>query len=148
MVLFEFLFSSFSNLKSIQMKNVCIIVISLFFSTFIAAQCVEGNCNNGFGVYKFKDRSVYQGKFVRSKFQGYGKMKYSNGNQYEGEWKNDLKSGKGVMKFTNGDSFTGHFKDDKFWGAGVYRYASGDIYDGNWINGMAHGKGRWFSIYW
>jgi hypothetical protein len=125
------------------MKNVLLILSALFFFSFSQAQCVEGNCYNGFGVYKFKDGSLFRGNFLKSKLQGYGKMKYSNGNIYEGEWRNDLKSGKGTMRFTNQDSYAGNFRDDKFWGKGIYRYNSGDIYDGSWVNGKAHGKGKY-----
>lgn len=125
------------------MKNLCLVLSMLFLVSFSHAQCVEGNCSNGFGIYKFKDGSIYKGNFIKSKLQGYGKMTYSNGNIYEGEWKNDLKSGKGTMKFTNNDSYVGYFRDDKFWGKGIYRYHTGDLYDGSWVNGHAHGKGKY-----
>ena len=125
------------------MKNLCLILFTLFFVSFSQAQCVEGNCSNGFGIYKFKDGSSYRGNFARGKLQGYGKMKYSNGNIYEGEWKNDLKTGRGTMKFINNDSYVGNFSDDKFWGKGIYRYNTGDLFDGSWVNGQAHGKGKY-----
>ncbi len=123
------------------MRNVCIILSVLFIASLSHAQCLEGNCNNGFGVYKFQDGSMYRGNFSKGQFQGYGKIKYANGNVYEGDWNEDLKWGRGTMSFTNGDAYAGNFKEDKFWGKGIYRYHTGDKYDGTWLNGVAHGKG-------
>ncbi len=125
------------------MKHIGVILFSLFFISFVHAQCIEGNCINKFGVYKFRDGSVYRGNFLKGKLHGYGKLQYANGAVYEGEWKMDLKSGKGVMSLTSGDQYSGNFKDDKFWGKGIYRYKTGELYDGSWINGQAHGKGRY-----
>jgi len=125
------------------MKKVCIVLMSIFMTAGITAQCIEGNCKNGYGSYKFDDGSIYQGKFVKAKFQGYGKMKYSNGNIYEGDWRNDFRSGKGVLRYPNGDKYSGHFKDNVFWGKGIYWYNSGDQYDGSWVNNLAHGKGTY-----
>lgn len=125
------------------MKNLCIIIILAFASFGLDAQCLQGNCTNGQGKYKFQDGSIYTGNFVKGSFQGRGKIIFSNGNTYEGEWLNDLKSGKGIMVYKNGDRYKGYFKKDVFWGKGSYHFHTGDTYSGDWINGLAHGKGKY-----
>ena len=37
----------------------------------------------------------------------------------------------------------GEFDNDLFNGKGDYTYSNGDIYEGDWVNGNAHGKGKY-----
>lgn len=109
----------------------------------ISAQCIKGDCNNGKGVFTFKDGSKYEGNFQSNKFNGYGIMNFSNGDRYRGQWKNHGRNGKGELTFANGDQYIGEFQEDKFWGTGIYLYRSGDKYEGEWMNNVAHGKGKY-----
>lgn len=53
---------------------------------------------NGYGVYKWKDGSQYEGNFLNGKKHGKGKYKDINGGYYDGMWKNGKKHGKGILK--------------------------------------------------
>lgn len=53
---------------------------------------------NGYGIYKWKDGSVYQGQFLNGKKNGKGKYKDTNGSVFEGIWKNGKRHGKGTLK--------------------------------------------------
>jgi len=35
----------------------------LFFATYVAAQCTQGNCQNGYGTFVFKSGAKYMGDF-------------------------------------------------------------------------------------
>lgn len=90
-----------------------------FRSTGNTTGCVNGDCNNGYGHYKF-----------------------SNGDAFTGDFKN-YKLNKGVYYFSNGDIYMGNFnQNNQFEGYGLYSFkATDDIYSGNWINGKRNGRG-------
>ena len=44
------------------MKNL-LFIITLFIITALNAQCVSGNCNNGYGIKKYKDGTMYVGEW-------------------------------------------------------------------------------------
>lgn len=68
--------------------------------------CVNGNCETGFGTYKFPSGNAYTGNFAATKRQGKGKMEFANGDVLDGNFSNnDILSG--TYKFNNGCSFTG-----------------------------------------
>lgn len=121
--------------------------------------CLEGNCEDGFGVYgdvfgarfkgNFKNgvitgqgevldvfgKLVYSGQFKNGYLNGEGKYFGSNVT-YEGQFENDLFSGKGKITFKNGDSYEGEFLNDLQNGNGIYTYASGEKEVGIWVDGV------------
>jgi len=88
-------------------------------STYVppSTGCVEGNCINGTGTYKYPD-----------------------GNIYKGEWERAQNNGHGIYKFSNGDIYEGLFYHDSFSGKGKYTYADGTveegIFDSYFFNGL------------
>lgn len=68
----------------------------------IFAQCISGNCENGFGKYKFKNEDVYEGNWKNSSSNGKGKRIYSNGDVFEGDWVNGYWNGKGKYTWKDG----------------------------------------------
>ena len=54
------------------------------------AECIEGDCDNGYGTYTF-----------------------ANGDKYIGEYKDGEIHGQGIFTFANGDEYVGEFKDGK-----------------------------------
>ena len=58
---------------------------------------------------------MYNGDWVKDKFEGIGKYIWEDGTYYLGEWKNDSRNGKG--KFFNSDGnivLDGYWINDKF----------------------------------
>ncbi len=82
----------------------------------VGAQCVSGNCYDGYGVYQ-DDKIRYIGFF-------------DNGNP----------NGHGVLYFAGGDCYIGNFKDKKFDKKGTYFFADdGARQIGYFTNGMKNG---------
>ncbi len=83
-------------------------------ATKSAKGCVEGNCQNGDGIYVYRDNTRYEGAFVNSVAHGKGICYYSDGDMYVGEWSNHNFDGFGTMYISDGTVLEGH------WRAGEY----------------------------
>ncbi len=75
-------------------------------------ECVQGDCNNGFGTFI-----------------------YSNGDKYIGEWSNSLKNGEGEYIWNDKRKYKGTFISDEF-DNGVYYLSNGNYFSGRWYGGM------------
>ena len=53
-------------------------------------ECLEGDCDNGRGMYIFSDGSFYIGGWKGGFPHGLGTLKYINGFKDEGEWKRGI----------------------------------------------------------
>ena len=51
----------------------------------------------GFGVYKYHDRSVYEGEWRGNKRDGWGRQTDFKGSEYEGRFRADCRHGPGVL---------------------------------------------------
>ena len=98
-----------------------LLIIFIFFNINLLAQCISGNCENGYGTYR-----------------------YSNNDTYTGNWKNDLRQGEGTYIWNNGDKYIGHWENDNRTGYGVYYYSDGDIYEGSYVNNIRTGIGNYY----
>lgn len=77
--------------------------------------CVSGNCQNGTGVYIFKESSAkYTGAFVNGQLQGQGRIEYPNGDSYYGSWRNGKYNGPGTLTMQNGTKVEGNWIDGEF----------------------------------
>jgi len=135
-----------------------------FFASTTFAQCIQGNCQNGYGVFTFKSGAKYKGDFKNGVIDGKGILYFSNGDKYIGQWKKHYREGRGRFVFANGDEYVGSFKANQFqedgtltlsngdkyrgqWednqpnGKGIMQYADGGTYEGLWKNGRRHGEG-------
>ncbi len=83
--------------------------------------CINGDCETGFGTFKFPSGNVYTGNFVNEQRQGKGTMAFANGDVLEGNF-NANAIVNGTYRFNNGYRFTGSW-DNK-----------GDMYDGLYYN--------------
>ncbi len=112
-----------------------------FFSFSMNAQCLEGNCENGNGKFRYNDNSQYQGAFKRGNPHGKGKISFANGSVYEGDWAEGNREGKGTFTMPEGHVYIGDFRKNRFSGIGKMRYPTEDQYEGEWQNDQPNGKG-------
>lgn len=94
----------------------------------------------GKGVYAYPDGAIYEGEFVKSKFQGQGRRTFPSGEMYEGEFKNDKYNGFGTLNFADGSYYKGNFKNDKFSGEGEFVDADGTTMRGMFKAGKFLGE--------
>ena len=100
-------------------KSLFLIAVAALCAGKVSAQCISGNCEDGYGVY-IDD----------------------NGNRYSGFFKDGNYNGQGTLIFNGGDVYKGNFKDDEFSGKGTYIWGdSGEKYFGHWENGKRQGIG-------
>lgn len=64
--------------------------------------CIQGNCNNGYGIFVFDDGRVYEGQWKKGLFDGMGKLIFISGSKYTGEFNKGLMHGYGKINFLNG----------------------------------------------
>ena len=64
--------------------------------------CIQGNCNNGYGIFGFDDGRVYEGQWKKGLFDGMGKLIFISGSKYTGEFKKGLMHGYGKINLLNG----------------------------------------------
>ena len=71
-------------------KLLGILVLGLLWCNLSNAECIEGDCNNGYGTFTWTD-----------------------GAKYVGEFKDGLQHGQGTYITTDGAKYVGEFKDGK-----------------------------------
>jgi len=104
------------------------------------AECIKGDCNNGYGTYTYANGSKYVGEWKDGKENGQGTYTWVsgntwlNGNKYVGEYKNGKIYGQGTYTWANGNKYVGEFKDAKRNGLGTYTFANGTVDKGIWKN--------------
>jgi len=64
--------------------------------------CIQGNCNNGYGVFVFDDGRVYEGQWKKGLSDGMGRLIFISGSKYTGEFKKGLMHGYGKINLLNG----------------------------------------------
>ena len=92
-------------------KLLGILVLGLLLSSNAYAECIKGDCINGYGIYtQSSDGGKYVGEWKDGKANGQGTFTWANGNKYVGEFKKDEFHGKGTVTQANGTIITGIFK--------------------------------------
>jgi hypothetical protein len=80
------------------------------------AGCLQGNCRNGHGVYRFKDGAKYTGYFNQDRPHGQGVVEYPNGERYEGEMAAGAFNGQGILFLANGTQVNGYWEKGAYMG--------------------------------
>jgi len=121
-------------------KLFLITTLCLFSSVSWSQECVEGDCQDGSGVYEWADGSRYISQFKNGTPYGEAKIIMANGDEYIGRWKNNRRNGQGTFTWANGDQYIGEWKDRKKHGKGTKTYTDGRVEKGIWKNDLFTGK--------
>lgn len=96
------------------MKRLILSISGLIFCwAFVQAQCIQGDCRNGTGIYLFPSGAKYIGQFEEGKMEGIGSCYYSDGSKYQGEWVNSYPEGNGIKTFPDGTQQRGEWRKGK-----------------------------------
>jgi hypothetical protein len=119
-------------------------IFSFYLFNPFSNECIQGNCENGNGVYVFHSGMKYDGEWNNGKRDGQGTLTYPDGSKYTGGWKNNRMHGQGIKIYTSDRSYEkyiGEWKNGNKHGKGTAIYSSGSRYDGDWKDGEMHGHG-------
>ena len=83
-------------------KLLGILVLGLLWCNTGFAECIKGDCNNGYGTYTYANGNKYVGEYKNGKIHGQGTYTWANGNKYVGEFKDAKRNGLGTYTFANG----------------------------------------------
>lgn len=97
-----------------------------------------GDCANGFGQYKYSDKSWYYGFFQNNKPHYVGMYKNNEGDLYMGQFIANKMEGVGTLLYkSDGQSYVGQFYNSNFNGKGYKADKNFVITQkGNWVNGF------------
>jgi len=97
-----------------------------------------GDCANGFGQYKYSDKSWYYGFFQNNKPHYVGMYKNNEGDLYMGQFITNKMEGIGTLLYkSDGQSYVGQFSNSNFNGKGYKADKNFVITQkGNWVNGV------------
>ncbi len=97
--------------QTTNQKTLLVAALALTASAAANAQCISGNCYDGYGVYQ-EERYRYTGFFDNGNPNGHGVLYYNSGNIYSGEFKDGKRNGQGTYYFAeDGMRYIGFFKD-------------------------------------
>lgn len=114
------------------MKQLLFTTILLLSTTLISAQCLSGNCENGFGKIKYADGSILEGTFENGLLNGLGVAIYPDGNYYIGQFVNAKFDGFGYLQNPDGQNFIGQWENGKQQGFGIYTDINSNPTAGIW----------------
>ncbi len=111
----------------------------MYFPFLINAQCISGDCINGFGLKIYPDSAKFEGSFENGLRQS-GKYTYVSGDVFDGQFEKNLRNGYGVYYYKGGQVFRGIYNNDEKQ-FGVFDYKNGDQYTGTFTNNQLDGFG-------
>jgi hypothetical protein len=104
--------------------------------------CLQGDCYNGHGTYKWPSGNQYTGTFKKGSRDGQGVFIFVNGDKYIGEYKDGKRNGIGTYFFHDGLKYEGEYVDDVRTGFGIFTLSNGARYEGEYKDGVKHGQGK------
>jgi len=119
-------------------KFLSILLLSLLFGGSALAECIKGDCKNGYGEFSWKGLGIYKGEWLKSKMNGYGEYEgYSDGSHagltHKGYYKKDKKHGYGKFTFPNGAVFEGEYHNNKMK-LGKFTWPNREVFEGEFRN--------------
>jgi hypothetical protein len=120
-------------------KLLGIIVLGLLLSGNAYADCIKGDCKNGYGEYVY-DNGKYSGNWLKGKKSGKGIYEWDVGDKFDGNWLKGKKSGKGIYEWANGNIYKGPYLKNKKNGKGIKTKPDGTTIEGNWRKNWWHGE--------
>ncbi|WP_445747277.1 MORN repeat-containing protein [Polaribacter sp.] len=97
--------------------------------------CIEGECDNGYGVYVSESGMKRQGKFSNKQLTGVGRIDSERG-YYIGEFLDGFFNGFGIRMYNNGDKYMGSWQKGNKYGIGVFIKNNGSIIKGFFKNNV------------
>ena len=70
-----------------------ILVLGLILSSTAFAECIKGDCINGYGTFTWSNGDKYVGEFKDGNLDGQGTGTFADGHKYVGEFKDGLEHG-------------------------------------------------------
>lgn len=104
-------------------------------------RCVEGDCENGKGIYLYANGEKYDGAFTDGAMNGNGTYTYRDGSRYTGEFAKGVRHGQGTLELVGGGNYVGRWANDLPNGQGVKTLGDGMQYAGEFQNGLMYGIG-------
>lgn len=146
-------------MKLISTVSILTILFSLC-GTNAHADCVSGDCNNGYGKFTYPDGGTYEGQFKNTYRHGEGTYIWSGKDKFIGKWKNGSQFGDGIYYKADGTvEYNGAWENGQriadangnpvqvctfgncTEGLGVQYLSNGDKYEGAFSKGLRHGMG-------
>ena len=90
-----------------------ILIVGLLWSNVGFAECIKGDCNNGYGTSMWVDGSKYVGEHKDGNANGLGTYTWSDGTKYVGEHKDGKRHGQGTFTWVDGTVDKGIWEKDE-----------------------------------
>ena len=94
-------------------KAIAIIILGLLWSNVGFAECIKGDCINGYGTATWADGSKYVGEHKDGKGHGQGTYTWADGSKYVGEYKDNKRHGQGTFTANDGTVMRGIWENDE-----------------------------------
>ena len=97
------------------MKKLSLYVfLVLMFYNVGFAQCIEGDCKNGYVTFTFPDGRKYVGESKDNKKHEQETFMLASGAEYVGEWKKNEMYEQGTYTHGDGTKYVGKFNDSEY----------------------------------
>ena len=120
--------------------RIFLFIFSIYMASPVSyAQCIGGDCLNGFGEKHYGDSGRFIGTFLNGS-RNCGTYEYPNGNRYIGCFDRNQRSGYCNYTYSSGDVFRGSYlRDERIYGN--YHFKNGTVYTGTFKGGNFDGMG-------
>jgi hypothetical protein len=109
--------------------------ISYYGKTIGTTGCLNGDCDNGYGMHYSQSNNRFFGFFKNSKRDKFGAYYWEDGTRWVGQFSDGLLTGYGTYFFITGEKYVGNFVDSKRNGWGInYDPTTGLKKIGFWVD--------------